>query len=650
MENLIGISPVSKVAAETSNKGSVALVYMPWGSFTRGSIALGILKECARQTGCEVDCHYLNIALAQATGLEQYDHIARNSVLSAEWFFSANLFRAAEESGAAGSSWQNLQVSPQGRTLATELRELLGGSEEACRNLAEKIIPEFIDQALNSVAWHRYDVIGFSVTFAQTLSSLLLARRIKEKYPEKIIVFGGANVDGGMGLQLIRAFPWIDYVVHGEAEKSFPALLRNIFTGNRFGLVNGVSFRDGERLVANDHTAQPLARMDESPVPDYSDYMAAISKTGIKSRFQIKLPFESSRGCWWGAKHHCAFCGLNRDSMAFRKKSPERAYAEIIYLSGQYKCCHIYAVDNILDMLYFKELLPRLADLDIDLNIFYEVKANLTREQVRALRRAGIRTIQPGIESFNTELLRQMNKGVTAIQNLQLLKWCREEQIDVVWNILYGFPGEERRHYQDLPDLVTSISHLQPPLSVSPIVIERFSPYHSESERYKLRIKPAEVYSLLYPGQRIDFDALAYYFDTLPQPGEQGENVYIGEVLEACKKWKNSWKDERFSFFYEKGPNFLALYDSRPHKFGSGRQARRIVLHGEKADIYAYCDQHRSFKAILEYCKSRGHALAEEDLRGFLDVLIQNRLVYRENDHYMALATRKPAVTAAYAA
>jgi ribosomal peptide maturation radical SAM protein 1 len=621
---------------------------MPWGSFTRGSIALGILKECARQTGCDVDCHYLNIGLAQAIGLERYDHIARNSVLSAEWFFSANLFGSA---GAGGRhSWQTLQASPEGRSLAAELKELLGGSEDACLNLAEKIIPEFVEQALNSVPWERYDVIGFSVTFAQTLSSLLLALRIKEKYPEKMIVFGGANVDGGMGLQLIRAFPWIDYVVHGEAEESFPALLRNIFTGNRFGMVNGVSFRNDGQVVANDHTAQPLARMDESPVPDYSDYMDAVAKTGIKSRFQIKLPFESSRGCWWGAKHHCAFCGLNRDSMAFRKKSPERAYEELIYLSSKYECCHLYAVDNILDMLYFKALLPRLAERDIDLNIFYEVKSNLTREQVRGLRSAGVRTIQPGIESFNSELLRMMNKGVTAIQNLQLLKWCREEQIDVVWNILYGFPGEEPRHYEGLPDLVTSIAHLQPPLSVSPIVVERFSPYHSESERYKLKIKPTDVYSLLYPAQPIDFSALAYYFDTLPEPGDPGPGRYIGSVLDACEEWKRSWKDRRFSFFYERGPDFLALYDSRPHQFGETRQIRRIVLRGEKAEIYAHCDQSRSFKAILEHCKSRGYDMEEEDLRGILDTLTRNRLVYCENDHYLALATRKPAVATTYAA
>src|SRR3954465_271775 len=38
---------------------------------------------------------------------------------------------------------------------------------------------------------------------------------------------------------------------------------------------------------------------------------------------------ETARGCWWGAKNHCTFCGLNGETMGFRAKSADRVMTEI---------------------------------------------------------------------------------------------------------------------------------------------------------------------------------------------------------------------------------------------------------------------------------------------------------------------------------
>jgi 2-iminoacetate synthase ThiH len=55
----------------------------------------------------------------------------------------------------------------------------------------------------------------------------------------------------------------------------------------------------------------------------------------------------------------------------------------------------------IIDMRYFRELLPLLAVADVDLSLFHEVKANLTRDQIRMLSEAGVNSIQPGIEEYS---------------------------------------------------------------------------------------------------------------------------------------------------------------------------------------------------------------------------------------------------------
>ena len=87
-------------------------------------------------------------------------------------------------------------------------------------------------------------------------------------------------------------------------------------------------------------------------------------------------------------------------------------------------------------------MLPLLAEADLGLELFWEVKANLTARQVRQLRDAGVAYVQPGIESLNDHVLELMRKGTTGLRNVELLKWCREYGVTPLWNLLYGFPGE----------------------------------------------------------------------------------------------------------------------------------------------------------------------------------------------------------------
>src|SRR5262249_33234084 len=155
-----------------------------------------------------------------------------------------------------------------------------------------------------------------------------------------------------------------------------------------------------------------------------------------------------------GQVHHCTFCGLNGSTMTFRSKSPERAFEEIGILVERYPGLPVLVVDNIMDMRYLGTLLPRLQQLDRPVELFYEVKANLRKGQLQQLSASHVTMIQPGIESLSTPILKLMCKGVTAIQNLQLLKWCKELGIRPEWNFLCGFPGEPTREYARMAELV----------------------------------------------------------------------------------------------------------------------------------------------------------------------------------------------------
>jgi len=615
-------------------KQPVALVQMPWGAVSQASIALGILKRLANKEGFDVDVHYLNMQFASLVGFELYESISVRSALDPEWFFSSALF-GPSGLGLIRNSWDDLIQTDRGAQTAERLKALTG-SESKCREISDEIIPDFIDDCLTRIDWSQYKVIGFSTTFAQTISSLLLARHLKERYPNTKIVFGGANVDSEMGYELLKAFDWIDYIVHGEGEEVFGRLLDNIMSERYLDHVPGISMRNGADVIAGYADCQMLKDLNDSPTPDYSDYFAEVERTGFDRLAQVQLPFESSRGCWWGAKFHCTFCGLNRDTMSFRKKTPARVYDELMELAGKYRCLTLNATDNIIDMDYFKEVLPRLAETEVDFQIFYEVKANLRKDQIQKLAAAGVTQIQPGIESFSTDVLRLMKKGVSAIQNIQLLRWCFEFDVEPSWNILYGFPGETAAQYEDLPNVFRLLFHLPPPVGITPVIFERFSPYHFDTAKYGLKLTPFPIYQMLYPEQLVDLEKLAYYFEgQWDQNGRPEE--YIQPALQAFGEWVSRWVKNEVLFYYERGPGFMTLHDNRPLQGDEELQARKIVLDDVQSRIYLHCDGIRSFRDIQQIVEDR---LSAEETQSLLDQFVDNGLMFRENDLYLSLAVK----------
>lgn len=183
----------------------------------------------------------------------------------------------------------------------------------------------------------------------------------------------------------------------------------------------------------------------------------------------MHLPIETTRGCWWGAKCHCTFCGRNADRVDFRAKSPARAVAKFESQADRWGLTRFFVVDNIMDHGCFKSLLPQLAASANDCFVQYEIKTNLRRSHVDAMRAAGVMKVQPGIEALNSGILKLMKKGVGALQNMQTLKWLTEGGFEASWFILTGCPGETLAQYQDTLTPLRRIAHLPPPGNLAPV-------------------------------------------------------------------------------------------------------------------------------------------------------------------------------------
>jgi len=598
----------------------VLLIAMPNLLASMPSLALSLLKAGLARIGVPCSIAYWNLPFAERIGTERYTKL-ENVVFGSlgDWVFSHSLFG------------HSLGVSDEyPRLLDTLPITLPEGHVEAFRYARDRA-DEFLEDRLRQVDWSRYRVVGLTTCFDQNTATLALAWRIKERNPQVKIVLGGANCQGEMGRQLLNLFPFVDFVCLGEGDVAFPALVQALNDGGvGETLPPGMIGRVNGKVIEADCRA-PLADLDELPYPDYDDYFEALEASSLRDQIEPKLPLETSRGCWWGEKQHCTFCGLNALDMASRSKTPERAIEEIRTVAARYgprmgERPLMMFTDNILNLGYFKTVLPELKE--VPFRFFYETKSNLKKGQVEALADSGVTNLQPGIESLSSSVLKLMRKGCNRLQNIQILKWCSEVGIDVSWNMLTGFPGEDPEEYRSQYEVMKNLLHLPPPEGVGRFVLERFSPYFTDPGKYGIgNVRPLSVYRHIYPFSEGELARLVHRFAFDFSDG-RNPDAYTGEMLQLIERWKSDECDE-YLFGTDVDGTLLIWY---------GREVRTQEVHrleGVHRLVCLYCDEIRGLRGIERYVREAGRS--PDGCGAILDDLVGRKLMVREGDRYLSL-------------
>ncbi|MEY9930437.1 ribosomal peptide maturation radical SAM protein 1 [Catenulispora sp. GP43] len=519
----------------------VVLLNMPWMPIDVPSLALGILKRAVTENipGSEVEVVHANLDFVDWI-TERYEFTNHDYHYFAaltyfkglgDWVFSSALYDDVD--------WHTAEFDEQFADTMTD-------EEYALNRDLHRLVPEFVRELAARVAALNPDVVGLTSTYQQTVAGLALAKEVKRLAPGVVTVFGGANCDGPQGEALHRNFPWVDYVIRGEGEITFPQLLRLIQSGGTgFENVPGLCHRrshDGS-TAANPMSSRPLPP-SAIVAPDYDGYFERLEESRAADWVEPRLVVEGARGCWWGEKHHCTFCGLNGSSMEFRSKSPMRFREEIDGLVRRHQILDMFVVDNILDMGYISSLLPGIIEDGHDLRMQYEIKSNLRRSQLAVLARAGLVHVQPGIESLDSRVLRIMDKGVTGCQNVRMLRDGASCGLSVSWNYLYGFPGETDADYESVLEQLPALHHLEPAGGTARIVIERFSPYFNRPELGFDALRPGRQYSLIHDLPEAELFDLAYLFESTPQGIAQ---PMADRLDEAIATWQAEFRHSRLT-------------------------------------------------------------------------------------------------------
>ena len=616
-------------------KESVLLLSMPWEELQFPSIQLGILQAVLDRAGISVAVRsmkldfldYCAAATADAPGvdrlgLDEYGLIVEWSrdVNLGDWIFSVPPFQDRPDADRQYLDFLRAWPVPE-RDIAVAMR-------------FRRLVPAFLDQCVAEVLSAAPRLVGLTTGADQFVASLVLSKLVKARAPWIKVVLGGANCQGPMGAAAHRAFPWVDAVVRGEGEEVLPPLAEDLIAGRPPRRAPGLCLREGQQSVAIPEEAGTVP-MDSVPVPNYDEYFARLERASHKPELdaRITLFYESARGCWWGAKSHCAFCGISDLAMPYRSKSPHRVVDELDALTRRYGQRRVFLVDYILDWRYFRDVLPRLRDLGHDLHMFCETKANLRKGQVRLLREAGFVAVQAGVESLSDPILRLMKKGVSAFQNVRLIKWCAELGIRLYWNIIYGIPGEPPGEYARMADAMRSLVHLEPPRIV-PLALDRFSPYHERHENFGLEvIGPRRDYRFIYPElDDATLNDLAYTFEYRQTDG-CNPAAYAEPVVRVVEAWREKRDDALGTLRWRKDGDGLVVTDRRP-----GLAASEYRLDGAEAAIYLASGDGASLDEIWEAAREAEPSLSRSEVQDYLDELTEARLVYADKHHYLALA------------
>ena len=452
---------------------------------------------------------------------------------------------------------------------------------------------------------------------------------MKQRHPHLLTVFGGPGWHGDIGRTLFQLFPFVDAACIGDGDVALTSLVKAAADGDRAaaGRIPGMLVR-GTRTSVDDCVGQLIDDLDDLPIPDFTDFAAARSDYLHASPVGMRIPAETSRGCWWASRGPCNFCGVIGPRRTYRAKSAQRILSELRILAAQPGCLVIELNDSVAAPALLTTVLARLTRDPLPVPLDLDVRPQISRRVVDLLAENRA-TILSGIESLSDHVLALMNKGTNVLDNVRLLKWCRTAGVPVRWNLLYGLPGETAADNDESMHILRAISHLDQPRAYGRIIVERFSPFFEDPESYGFtNVRPAKAYRYLYPVEDRALSGLAYFFDHefMPDREPSRRSSELRRLIHVLRD-TSSTSELRI----EAG----VVVDSR-----RGREVRTYDLDDLQRALHAACDD-ICRRAELENA-ARNAGVDDDRLSERIDEalkwFVEHDLMLQDDDRFLSLA------------
>jgi radical SAM superfamily enzyme YgiQ (UPF0313 family) len=324
---------------------------------------------------------------------------------------------------------------------------------------------------------------------------------------------------------------------------------------------------------------------------------------------------------------------LNVQWEGYRAKSLRKIVEELTSLTHRYELLSVSFMDNLLPPRNLQSLFETLARLGNDFRFFAEIRATTPLDELLAMGKAGMAEVQVGIEALSTRLLTKLNKGTTAIQNLEIMKNCEAPDVpNLTSNLITHFPGSDET---DVEETLKTLQFTLPfrPLKGTPFWLGYGSPVWHHPEAFGIRkVRNHPFYGYLFPREIL---SQLYLILQGYQGGMRNQQRWWKPVTKALQSWKTTYDDLHNAsagdpiLSYQDGGEFLII---RERRLAVDDMTHR--LRGSSRQIYLFCEKNRSLSEIVE----RFPGFWQEKILPFLNMMVDKKLMFREGERFLSLA------------
>lgn len=331
---------------------------------------------------------------------------------------------------------------------------------------AEKL-DKLISDKLSAICEPDISCYAMSMSMYQWVCASIIAKKIKEKYPQSLIVIGGIGTKHS-AQKFLENFEQFDFAIWGEGENPLMKLCDCLNVGNvndnLYENIPHLIYRKGEHFIVTENVTNEYSDLSNINIkPTYSNYFEQKNKHPKLKNIKSVIGIEASRSCHW---KKCHFCYLNK-GYKYRVKPVLNVVNEILFCIKHHKVYEFTFLDNDLisnDLQRFDELLDKLIEIkarypDFSIRMAEIITFNINVLSLRKMIFAGFSHIQIGYESLSNNLLKKIGKKNTFASNLLVIKFCSVYKICVEGaNIIMGLLEETN---DDIIECIENIVYLR---------------------------------------------------------------------------------------------------------------------------------------------------------------------------------------------
>jgi len=307
--------------------------------------------------------------------------------------------------------------------------------------------PFFEDKLFSEVS--KYEIIGLTVTSQVANSVQKIVALIKKKFPDKKIIIGGPHctIQKDESLNEIQA----DIAVIGDGELTILDIVDAFKGKKKLSNIHGIFYREKGKIFEG-LPAKEIEDLDSIDFPSrdlVKHYNYGKTKiTGVTFFAKGKLTtIMTTRGC----PFNCGFCVSKSIFNKCRLRSAENVVEELVEISKNYDT--VFAVDDnfLMDKKRANKIMDLLIEKQLDLDIWIS-GARVTdadKDLFIKMKKAGVKSIEFGIESGNQEVLDYYNKRITLNDVKKATSLSKKIGFLTIGNFILGAPIEKQKHVKD---------------------------------------------------------------------------------------------------------------------------------------------------------------------------------------------------------